>query len=333
MAASTTDFLKDFSVKVFDLAGLVIRTDKTKALPLGFNTEISQVVTEAEILSAAKRFTVKCDQCGRLMANEMSLRSHKALQCPRILNSGGKVYEVHSVVDDTTCDSGVWLRVKWKGYDTHTWEPEWELKGHENRVGTAVKAVSDYWDRKLLPTFTAPPKGGDCTPTCNGSTFQCRYCCWWTDFPAALKSHQTLKPDAGGCKGKPKKRGGSSVSARVLKKQRKIGLLARLPEVQGVKRKADAWIPESAETVGDFVYLGSKVQGTTGSLSEIEHRIEKGNHAIRKHYAFWKGDKISKAHKIQAYRMYVTSVVMHGFEGWHLSDKAQAMINGFDIRF
>ena len=81
------------------------------------------------------------------------------------------------------------------------------------------------------------------------------------------------------------------------------------------------------------MYLGSKVQGTTGSLSEIEHRIEKGNHAIRKHYAFWKGDKISKAHKIQAYRMYVTSVVMHGFEGWHLSDKAQAMINGFDIRF
>ena len=31
--------------------------------------------------------------------------------------------------------------------------------------------------------------------------------------------------------------------------------------------------------------------------------------------------------------MYVTFVVMHGFEGWHLSDKAQAMLNGFDIRF
>ena len=78
-------FLKVFSAKVFDLAGLVIRTDKTKALPLGFNTEIAQVVTEAEIQSAAKRFTVKCDQCGRLMANEQSPRSHKALQCPRIL--------------------------------------------------------------------------------------------------------------------------------------------------------------------------------------------------------------------------------------------------------
>ena len=31
--------------------------------------------------------------------------------------------------------------------------------------------------------------------------------------------------------------------------------------------------------------------------------------------------------------MHVTSVVKHGFEGWHLSYKAQAMINGFDIRF
>ena len=107
LATSPTDFLKVFSVKVFDLAGLVIRTYKTKALPLGFDTQIVQVVTQAEIQSAAKRFKVKCDECGWLGANELSLKSHKALQCPRILNSGGKVYEVHCVVDDATCDSRV----------------------------------------------------------------------------------------------------------------------------------------------------------------------------------------------------------------------------------
>ena len=92
--------------------------------------------------------------------------------------------------------------------------------------------------------------------------------------------------------------------------------------VQGLKREIGDWTTEPTYTVGDFVYLGSKVQGTSRSLTEIEHKVEKGNNAIRKHYAFWKGDKISINHKIQAYKMYVTSVVMHGFEGWHRSDKA-----------
>ena len=71
-----------------------------------------------------------------------------------------------------------------------------------------------------------------------------------------------------------------------------------------VKRNVGDWIPESADTVGDFVYSGSKVHGTTWSLTEVEHRIEKGNQAIRKHYAFWKGDKIPSTHKIKAYRVF-----------------------------
>ena len=83
------------------MAGLVIRTNKTKTLPIGFNTEIAQVVKEAEIQSATKRFTIACEQCGRLLPNEQSVKSHKALQCPRTLHSGGKIYEVHSIVDDT----------------------------------------------------------------------------------------------------------------------------------------------------------------------------------------------------------------------------------------
>ena len=56
--------------------------------------------------------------------------------------------------------------------------------------------------------------------------------------------------------------------------------------VQGLKREIGDWTTEPIDTVGDFVYLGSKVQGTSGSLAEIEHRVEKGNNAIRKHYAF-----------------------------------------------
>ena len=36
--------------------------------------------------------------------------------------------------------------------------------------------------------------------------------------------------------------------------------------------------------------------------------------------------------KMSAYRMYVTSVVCHGYEGWYLGEKECKILNGFDLR-
>jgi len=36
--------------------------------------------------------------------------------------------------------------------------------------------------------------------------------------------------------------------------------------------------------------------------------------------------------KLSAYRMYITSVVLHGYEGWFLGEEECKMINGFDLR-
>ena len=36
--------------------------------------------------------------------------------------------------------------------------------------------------------------------------------------------------------------------------------------------------------------------------------------------------------KLSAYRMYITSVVLHGYEGWFLGEKECKMLNGFDLR-
>jgi hypothetical protein len=85
------------------------------------------------------------------------------------------------------------------------------------------------------------------------------------------------------------------------------------------------------DTVADFVYLGSRVEGSARSLTEITHRIVIANSRMKKHLNFWKGSGSLK-HKISAYRMYIISTVMHGFEGWHLNTAAITTLNGFDIR-
>ena len=85
-------------------------------------------------------------------------------------------------------------------------------------------------------------------------------------------------------------------------------------------------------TVADFIYLGSKVQGSARTLSEITHRIVIANSNFQKHLSFWGNKSTSLVHRINAYRIYVISTAMHGFEGWHLDTAAIKKLNGFDIR-
>ena len=68
---------------------------------------------------------------------------------------------VEDVVDITTTSVGVFVRVKWKGYVEHSWEPEWELVGNEVREGSAQKVHAAFKERILEPDWTPPPKGGD----------------------------------------------------------------------------------------------------------------------------------------------------------------------------
>ena len=133
------------------------------------------------------------------------------------------------MVDDTICDYGVWLRVEWKGYDKHTWEPEWKLEGNENIIGTVGKVSSSPPSpphSKVVtayPPVTAAPLN---VHTAVGAQ---------TSQPhSSLIRH--LSQGMEGVRISPE-RGvhvGRQCQPRVLRKQRRIGLLARLPEVRGV---------------------------------------------------------------------------------------------------
>ena len=117
-----------------------------------------------------------------------------------------------------------------------------------------------------------------------------------------------------------------------MREKRRTGLTTRLPTVDALQRSNGEWVPAIMNTVADFIYLGSKVQGSARTLSEITHRIVIANSNFQKHLSFWGNKSTSLVHIINAYKMYVISTAMHGFEGWHLDTAAIKKLNGFEIR-
>jgi len=80
------------------------------------------------------------------------------------------------------------------------------------------------------------------------------------------------------------------------------------------------------------LYLGCKVSGGRRTGSEVVHRTQLGNVALQKYWNFWGNKQTSLKQKLAAYKMYITSVVLHGYQGWHLGEKECKIINGLDLR-
>ena len=76
------------------------------------------------------------------------------------------------------------------------------------------------------------------------------------------------------------------------------------------------------------------VQGGRRGTSEIQHRVDLGYAALHRHWKFWGSKKASLSHKLTAYRIdvIILSVLMHGYESWHLDLTALKTLNGFDLR-
>ena len=122
------------------------------------------------------------------------------------------------------------------------------------------------------------------------------------------------------------------MSARVLREKRDKRTTARLPAVQCPRRVEGGFQDAQLETVASALYLGCKVTGGRRTGSEVVHRTQLGNVALHKHWNFSGNKQTSLKQKLAAYRMYITSVVLHGHEGWHLGEKELKVLNGFDLR-
>ena len=127
--------------------------------------ELSGKVTEEEVKKLSLDFSLLCDQCGVWRgATIRSLNAHKALQCLRGVHEEGGNYVVERILDETETSRGTHLRVQWKGFPQHSWEPLWELMGNEIKEGFAREAVEEYRAAVVQPDWVSTPRGGDCFP-------------------------------------------------------------------------------------------------------------------------------------------------------------------------
>ena len=132
---------------------------------------------------------------------------------------------------------------------------------------------------------------------------------------------------------RPKQRGTASVSAQVLRRAREKRGTSRMPPVACPSRVKGVWKEDATlDTVSSAMYLGCKVSGGPKDSGPVQHRVDLGGVALQKHWRFWGDKQASLKMKMSAYRMYITSVVCHGYEGWYLGEKECKILNGFDLR-
>jgi len=123
------------------------------------------------------------------------------------------------------------------------------------------------------------------------------------------------------------------VSAQVLRRAREKRGTSRMPPVACPSRVKGVWKEDATlDTVSSAMYLGCKVSGGPKDSGPVQHRVDLGGVALQKHWRFWGDKQASLKMKMSAYRMYITSVVCHGYEGWYLGEKECKILNGFDLR-
>jgi hypothetical protein len=69
---------------------------------------------------------------------------------------------------------------------------------------------------------------------------------------------------------------------------------------------------ETIERVDDFLYLGSKVGETGGTLLDIQQRINKARGAFSRLINIWKANNINLHLKIKLFNACVKSVLLFG---------------------
>ena len=83
------------------------------------------------------------------------------------------------------------------------------------------------------------------------------------------------------------------------------------------------------EEVDEFTYLGSKVNITGGSESDIKTRISKARTAFNLLKKVWKAREISKSTKIKIFNSNVKAVLLYGSETWRTTVASDKTIQSF----
>lgn len=100
----------------------------------------------------------------------------------------------------------------------------------------------------------------------------------------------------------------------------------RLPEVEMTIRG------ERVERVKDFVYLGSMISETGGSIKDMNRRISQAAYRFSKLDNVWKQRGISLQTKVFIYKTTVMSTLLYGAESWTCTENEYARVNTFHTK-
>ena len=88
---------------------------------------------------------------------------------------------------------------------------------------------------------------------------------------------------------------------------------------------------ETVETVGDFIFLGSKIAADGDRSHEIKRRLLLGGKVMTSLDSILKTREITLPTKVRLVKAMVFPVVMYGYESWTIKKAERRRIDGFEL--
>ena len=85
------------------------------------------------------------------------------------------------------------------------------------------------------------------------------------------------------------------------------------------------------ETVGDFIFLGSKIAADGDRSHEIKRRLLLGGKVMTSLDSILKTREITLPTKVRLVKAMVFPVVMYGYESWTIKKAERRRIDGFEL--
>ena len=86
------------------------------------------------------------------------------------------------------------------------------------------------------------------------------------------------------------------------------------------------------EHVKEFSYLGSQLNQTNSTNSEIPTRILSGNHCYYAYEKLMKSKALNSSKKLKVYKSLIRQVVTYGCEAWTLTTRGEQYLRIFEHR-
>ena len=88
---------------------------------------------------------------------------------------------------------------------------------------------------------------------------------------------------------------------------------------------------ETAETVADFIFLGSKITADGDCSHEIKRRLLLGRKVMTSLDSILKSRDIALPTKVHLVKAMVLPVIMYGCESWTVKKAERHRIDGFEL--